>query len=97
MRNESLRLNTGVQTDGDAQRAWNELFQNINDTGLVKQRLKEIQGINARAAELQRLRADSVRANYGMAPVDAGAYQNQPAALNVPPDVGALLNKYGGR
>lgn len=97
LRNESLRLNTGVQTDGDAQRAWNELFQNINDTGLVKQRLKEIQGINARAAELQRLRADSVRANYGMAPVDAGAYQNQPAALNVPPDVGALLNKYGGR
>jgi hypothetical protein len=49
LRNESLRLNAGVQTEGDAQRAWNELFQNINDTDLVKQRLKEIQATNKKA------------------------------------------------
>ena len=81
LRNESLRLNTGVQTDGDAQRAWNELFQNINDTDLVSQRLAEIQGINKRGAELHRLRIDSVRGNYGADPLDSSAYSNQPAAV----------------
>lgn len=84
LRNESLRLNAGVQTDGDAQRAWNELFQNVNDTKLVQQRLREIQGINQRGAELQRLRADDVRANYGLPPVDASQYQTQPAAIGAP-------------
>lgn len=97
LRNESLRLNTGVQTDGDAQRAWNELFQNINDTGLVQQRLDEIQRINERGAELQKLRADSVRANYGLQPVDASQYEKQPAALKPPsggPAVGTVENGY---
>lgn len=81
LRNESLRLNTGVQTDGDAQRAWNELFQNINDTALVRQRLEEIEAINARGAELQRARVDSIRAEYGAAPLDPSVYQQQPAAI----------------
>ena len=81
LRNESLRLNTGVQTDGDAQRAWNELFQNINDTGLVKQRLIEIQAINKRGADLQRLRVDSIRNEYGAEPLDASGYEKQPAAV----------------
>jgi hypothetical protein len=85
LRNESLRLNTGVQTDGDAQRAWNELFQNINDTGLVKQRLVELQAINQRGAELQRLRVDSLRAEHGAEPLDASAYSAQPAAVGAPP------------
>ena len=70
IRNESLRLNAGVQTDGDAQRAWNELFQNINDTNLVKQRLAEIKSLNNRAVELQKLKVDNVRANYRAAPFD---------------------------
>lgn len=85
LRNESLRLNTGVQTDGDAQRAWAELFQNINDTGLVQQRLTEIQGINKRGAELHRLRIDSVRSNYGAEPLDSSAYSQQPAAVGAKP------------
>lgn len=84
LRNDSLRLNTGVQTDGDAQRAWNELFTNINDTDLVKQRLIEIQGINKRAEQLQRMRVDQIRGNYNLAPMEintatkpaAGAYQD---------------------
>jgi hypothetical protein len=82
LRNESLRLNTGVQTDGDAQRAWNELFQNINDTGLVKQRLQEIQKINSRGAELQKLKVDSIRANYGNDPYNFDALTNQKPSLN---------------
>ena len=84
LRNESLRLNTGVQTDGDAQRAWNELFQNINDTGLVRQRLAEIQAINKRGADLQRLRVDSIRNEYGVDPLDASAYGAQPSAIGAP-------------
>jgi hypothetical protein len=81
LRNESLRLNAGVQTDGDAQRAWNELFQNINDTKLVQQRLAEIENINKRGAELHKLRVDSVRSNYGAEPLDTSAYAAQPAAV----------------
>ena len=81
LRNESLRLNTGVQTDGDAQRAWNELFQNINDTKLVKQRLTEIEAINKRGADLQRLRVDSIRNEYGASPLDPTGYEQQPAAV----------------
>ena len=70
LRNDSLRLNSGVQTDGDAQRAWNELFQNINDTDLVKQRLGEITAINKRAEELQKLKVDQIRGNYNAPPMD---------------------------
>ena len=81
LRNESLRLNTGVQTDGDAQRAWNELFQNITDTNLVKQRLQEIQRINKRGAELQKLKVDGIRANYGYEPLDVSPQMNQRPAL----------------
>ena len=75
IRNDSLRLNAGVQTDGDAQRAWNELFQNINDTDLVMQRLEEIERINMRGAELQKLKVDGVRANYGHEPLDFSRYE----------------------
>ena len=72
MRNESLRLNSGVQTDGDAQRAWNELFKNITDTDLVKQRLAEIKSLNNRAVDLQKLKVDGIRSNYKAEPFDYG-------------------------
>ena len=54
LRNESLRLNKGVQTEGDSQRAWNELIANINDPQVVQQRIAEIQGLNKRAADFKR-------------------------------------------
>lgn len=54
LRNESLRLNKGVQTEGDSQRAWNELVANINDPNVVMQRLQEIQRLNQRAADFKR-------------------------------------------
>ncbi len=82
LRNDSLRLNKGVQTDGDAQRAWNELFQNINDTALVKQRLGEIKRLNDRAVQLRKMDVDGIRANYNQEPLNVDGYQNQPAALN---------------
>lgn len=82
LRNESLRLNSGVQTDGDAQRAWAELFANINDTNLVKQRLAEIKRINERGVQLQQLKVDGIRANYGLPPLDASPQQDVKPALN---------------
>ena len=82
LRNDSLRLNKGVQTDGDAQRAWNELFQNINDTKLVQQRLGEIKRLNERAVQLRKLDIDAVRTNYGHEPLDVSGYEKQPPTLN---------------
>lgn len=97
LRNDSLRLNKGVQTEGDAQRAWNELVSNINDPKVVKQRLGEIQKINERAANLRRMNVDNIRANFGVDPMDVSAYKNQPAAVGGGgTNVEALLKKYGG-
>lgn len=91
MRNDSLRLNAGVQTDGDAQRAWNELFENINDKGVVIQRLAEIKKLNARAVVQHKLNVDGIRSNYGHAPMDTSGYENQGPAVGA---VDTLLDKY---
>jgi len=81
LRNDSLRLNKGVQTEGDAVRAWNELITNINSPGVVRQRLTEIQELNNRAVDLRRMNVDMIRQNYGAAPLDVSGYQNQPPAV----------------
>lgn len=97
LRNDSLRLNKGVQTDGDAQRAWNELFQNINDKGLVKQRLSEIKAINARAVDLRKREVEDIRNNYNQQQYDFGAQTNVPSAITPPSggsNIDALLEKY---
>jgi len=83
LRNESLRLNKGVQTEGDSQRAWNELIENIGDSGVVAQRITEIQAINKRAADLRRMNVDAIRSNFGVKPFDTSGYENQPATVGV--------------
>jgi len=85
LRNESLRLNTGVQTDGDAQRAWNELIGNLNDEGFVRQRLAEIQGYNQRALQERQARVETRRAQYGLQPYG----QQAPAPQRPPLSAGA--------
>lgn len=85
LRNESLRLNKGVQTEGDAVRAWNEVMKNINDPKLVSARLAEVAKINARASDLRKLEVDQIRANYGNPSLDTGAYENQPTAFEYAP------------
>lgn len=97
LRNDSLRLNKGVQTDGDAQRAWNELFQNINDKGLVKQRLAEIKAINARAVDLRKREVEDIRNNYNQQQYDFSTQNNVPSAITPPKggaNIDALLEKY---
>jgi hypothetical protein len=105
LRNDSLRLNSGVQTEGDAQRAWNELFQNINDPRIVRQRLAEIQRINERAAALKQTQIDLTRANFGLPPLDTSQFRNVAPAVGggeqpkqqqeTGPNIDALLQKYG--
>lgn len=92
MRNDSLRLNKGVQTEGDAQRAWNEILENINDEDLVKQRLQEVQTINQRAVDLRKMEVDTIRQNYGLAPLDTSGFE-APGKNRLPPDaVNELIN-----
>jgi hypothetical protein len=95
LRNESLRLNKGVQTEGDSQRAWNELVANANDPKVVAQRLQEIQRTNDRAVALRRMSIDSIRANYGIEPLDTSAQTAQPAALG--PGVKLETRKASGK
>ena len=68
MRNDSLRLNKGPQTDGDAERAFNELVRNINDKDVVRQRLNEIKALNEKAREWHANQALQIRQNFGNAP-----------------------------
>lgn len=84
LRNDSLRLNKGVQTEGDAVRAWNEILTNINDPQVVKQRLAEVKRINERAAGLRKMSIDLIRQNFGVDPLNTAPVQNQPAAIGSP-------------
>lgn len=83
MRNDSLRLNKGVQTEGDAQRAWNELVASINDPATVVQRLKTIRELNRRAIQLQQDKLRAIEQNY----------QGRDAAPE--DDISDLLQLYG--
>ncbi|MEP9349189.1 hypothetical protein [Xanthobacter sp. KR7-225] len=70
LRNDTLRLNKGVQTEGDAVRAWDELIKNINDPKVVKQRIAEITRLNKVAAEYRRNVIQQRRADNGLEPLD---------------------------
>ncbi|MEB0197912.1 hypothetical protein QN415_11915 [Pseudomonas sp. 5S4] len=70
IRNDSLRLNKGPQTEGDANRAWNELLTNVNDPKVVKQRLGEIQAMNNKAAQVRLGMINSRRKNQGVGPLN---------------------------
>ena len=83
MRNQTLLLNKGVQTEGDAQRALKELMDNLNDPKVVKQRLKEIQEINRRAIALRQQQVAQIRADNGLADIDYSRFTN-PGAVRPP-------------
>lgn len=82
MRNESLRLNKGVQTEGDAVRAWNEVFANINDPAVVKQRLQEIVGFNQAAATFKTNQIKLRRDTNGLDPLDVSGMVSVPGKDN---------------
>jgi hypothetical protein len=69
--NESLRLNKGVQTEGDAQRAAKEVIAAFgkNDTALMTKALEDLQRINLRAAENKARMIDRRRTSQGVEPI----------------------------
>lgn len=62
--NESLRLNKGVQTEGDAIRAGEELMA-ANDAATLKRAFDRLEEINQRAIQLQQRKAGLINGNYG--------------------------------
>jgi ligand-binding sensor protein len=82
--NESLRLNKGVQTEGDAQRAAKEVIAAFgkNDTALMTKALQDLQRINLRAAESKAQMIDRRRKSQGVEP----AFGGQTATTSPPPN-----------
>jgi len=81
IRNDSLRLNKGVQTEGDAVRAMNEVIKNKNDPKLLQSSLDKLNAINDRAAELQKIQINTVRQNYNASPMDFENVGNLPSPI----------------
>lgn len=69
IRNDSLRLNSGVQTEGDAIRAGNELLSSINDKETVQKRLEEMVALNERAVALRMMNLNRRRAENKRDPI----------------------------
>jgi hypothetical protein len=78
MRNDSLRLNKGVQTEGDAVRAWKEIQANPNDEALVRMRLGEIKDLNEQAIALRKDLVNQARTDSGMEALDTSRYEARP-------------------
>lgn len=85
MRNDSLRLNKGVQTEGDAKRAWDELLANMNDPAQVKQRFKEIEAYNQQAIAFHQDMVTQIRDDSGMSPIDTSKFLAKPLTRQSPP------------
>jgi hypothetical protein len=88
--NESLRLNKGVQTEGDAQRAANEVnaaFSSYN-TDSMRKALEQLRQINERAVKNKQAQIDRRRTSQGIdpffskgtkAPATSGEWSIRPA------------------
>lgn len=73
--NESLRLNKGVQTEGDAQRAANEVQAAFSkgSTSSMRRALEELKKINQRAATNRQNSINRRRKSQGVSPVSGGS------------------------
>lgn len=89
--NESLRLNKGVQTEGDAQRAIEELM-GARDQATAARALRRLAEINARAVQLQKQKLTTIYGNYGRRTDGEPVQRRQPAQGG---GVDDLLSKYG--
>lgn len=86
LRNNYLLLAKGVQTEGDATRAWNsEIGENVqNDNNLAAQQLKKAKGLIERAIQAQSVRIDNIYANFGTSRPNA-APQAAPGGWSIEP------------
>lgn len=81
LRNDTLRLNKGVQTEGDAVRAMNEVLQSVNDPQVFRAAMEKLAAVNDRAAELQKVQVNTIRQNYNAAPFDFDQLQGLPSPV----------------
>jgi len=70
MRNDVVRLNTGTQTEGDSQRAMNELMGSLGDTKNVRNRIGELIRLSKRAGDQHETAINTMRKEYGAEPMD---------------------------
>ena len=87
LRNDTLRLNKGVQTEGDAQRALNEIIANKNDTKVVRAQLARLRDINERAIEIRKRNINRRRKTQNVDSFDFSDY----AAPTTESDVGFTI------
>lgn len=73
LRNDTLRLQKGTQTEGDATRALEEIITNRNDEGVVRARLSTIQELNQRAIIGRNDRITTLRNEFGRGELSAGS------------------------
>jgi hypothetical protein len=88
MRNATLLLQKGMQTEGDAKRALNEIADNMNDNAYVNQRLERIRGYNARAAQERALNINIRRQRNKSDPFDWTQLQIPDSPYAAPPPGG---------
>lgn len=81
LRNDSLRLNKGTQTEGDAIRAWNEITGSPTDNNVVKNALLRIKEMNIRAAQEKKMRLNQLRTDSGLDPLDVSGYASTPTTV----------------
>lgn len=95
MRNDSLILNKGVQTEGDAVRAWNALIGGINDKNVVKAQIVRIKKLNEIAANqkaqmIQVRRQRNNAATFDFSSISSGGAQAPAPQQSTPPQGGGL-------
>lgn len=87
LRNDSLRLNKGVQTEGDAQRVMDELFNafDSNDEKVIQEKLREIKVINERAIELRKRQIKNRRQSQNVKDFDFNVLKDNEIKFKVVP------------
>ena len=87
LRNDSLRLNKGVQTEGDAQRVMDELFDafDSNNEKVIQEKLREIKVINERAIELRKRQIKNRRKSQNVKDFDFSLLQDKEIKFKVVP------------
>lgn len=66
LRNATLRLNKGTQTEGDAQRALDEITRNKNNKNAVRRALLKLREVNERAIENKKRGINRRRSTQGI-------------------------------
>ena len=93
LRNATLRLNKGTQTEGDAERALQEIVNNKNNKRAVRAALKELREVNERAIENKKRGINRRRSTQGIDAFDFSDTMTPPS----PDDVSyTVKTKKGG-